>query len=375
LTDDELVYRQYRRFFRFGRARALRETAEEFAAFAIAEWLQTRRANAQWLWVDYVREQCGRDERINGDGLGARCERGRVEVTEALQIAVPPEPHAERIDARRLLHQVDGRTRRILEAVFWEGRTQRETGERLGIAESRVSQILASTITKLRRKYLMDNLDDVTYDDVLLAEDDTTARHESADGIAEALAAADDTPTALAPPTLEPRNCTGCGSTFRVLISSPQKYCSGSCEAKSTGVAQNFGWKAVAARGKADDAAREKYHARVKHYFDQGLSVAKISAALIAEGVKTATGAPASPANVQNVVSKLKGKAKLAKRREVQPTEKVIPVELHEVPAAAKSVYKNTQISTLPALALSILESGDLSDSKKVRMLLAYAED
>ena len=59
---------------------------------------------------------------------------------------------------RRLLHTLPERERRIVELRFFEGRTQLEIGEQVGLSQVHVSRVLRSSLDRLQRELVVRRL-------------------------------------------------------------------------------------------------------------------------------------------------------------------------------------------------------------------------
>lgn len=178
------------------------EHSEDFAQDVLLKFSEGRgrHQTIDQAVIDAIRTRFGRP------GLPGHAQR------HALESAVPIDfedgeptiraavrgPQGDGIDFERLLRGLDARTREIFELRFGEGWTQLEIGQRLGITESRVNQILASELHAMRRR--------------MNAEEGRVTEIE-----------------------METRQCAcGCGLPFRCLSSSTQKYASQNCQASVT---------------------------------------------------------------------------------------------------------------------------------------------
>lgn len=174
-TDEErrLVLPEFRRrAMRFACSRRMKmEDAEEFASFAMIEYLRSGRYAFEWLVTDFWRELHGRKGLPSHEGKRAMAAAGTIDAL--LGLAAPDRDLTPQRDVQALLMLIpDERTRRMLR-LFLDGYTLGEIGELEGgmkyvpgpakdgrrlvkcrgpISESRVSQILTQGLKKIRRR-------------------------------------------------------------------------------------------------------------------------------------------------------------------------------------------------------------------------------
>lgn len=78
---------------------------------------------------------------------------GAVEVMNAMQRGAPnvEAQFDDMEELRSVIHLLDDRERELVVWYFWDGVTQREIGERVGVTEARICQRLSKAMRKLRR--------------------------------------------------------------------------------------------------------------------------------------------------------------------------------------------------------------------------------
>jgi len=97
-----------------------------------------------------VREALGADGCFAPTSVDAVPEDG-VPVSDRLGAADPGYAHVDaRVTLRPLLRELTERERRIIEMRFYEGCTQAESGEEIGVTQMQVSRLLSGLLTRLR---------------------------------------------------------------------------------------------------------------------------------------------------------------------------------------------------------------------------------
>lgn len=178
-SPDELAVRHADKVRKIARTVARRNACRDctddlfqegmIAALAVAtRWRPDGGAQYWWLavprvhgaMIDYLRSRGGRYRRpvrIPGGGQRSRSVVAMPKAVAAGLVAradAPPDDRPAEVAAIlvRLGPHLSGRDRQVLALLYGAGLRQVDIGERLGLSESRVGQIVAAAVADLRRR-------------------------------------------------------------------------------------------------------------------------------------------------------------------------------------------------------------------------------